>query len=663
MGNSIKNKWWRPDTGLYLFIIAVFIGILFYYNLGIGIIGICLFLYLIFYNWKENRARDKRWKKHLEELSANIDSAARYAILNLPLPLTLVDFDGNVNWYNSKFSEMLPQKDIMGEEIEKLIPGVNVDKIINGEDFGEIKVGDKIFNLLYNITEMNEGKDSKFILMLYWIDVTNYSNLKEMYSDEIINVALVQVDNLDDVLSETKEEKRPFVRSDIESKLNLWASRMNAIIKKYQNDKYLVIFKQRYLENLQAKRFSILDEIREIDEGNKIPVTLSIGVGVNGRNLSELEEYAYSSLELALGRGGDQAVVRRKGNFEFYGGKTKAVEKRNRVKARLIAHALRPIIEGSSNVLIMGHKVPDMDAYGSAIGIYRAVINRGKDAYIVLNGPNESIRNIHGVFSSKEEYKFISSEEALEMIEKDTLLIIVDTNRPSFTECPELLNKSLRTVVIDHHRMGTEFVENTVLKYLEPYASSASELVTEILQYMEAKPNIEKIEAEALLAGITLDTKNFSFKTGVRTFEAASLLRRFGADTTVVRQFFQDDLETFVSKSNIVKNARMYGEDVAISVSAEPLKNVQLALAQGADELLRIRGVTTSFTVGRNDEGTVFISARSLRDVNVQVILEKLGGGGHMTIAGAQLYEVSIEKAESMLMEAIKEFFVGDEKQ
>jgi c-di-AMP phosphodiesterase-like protein len=310
----------------------------------------------------------------------------------------------------------------------------------------------------------------------------------------------------------------------------------------------------------------------------------------------------------------------------------------------------------------MGHKVPDMDAYGSAIGIYRAVINRGKDAYIVLNGPNESIKNIHGVFSGKEEYKFINSQDALEMIEKDTLLIIVDTNRPSFTECPELLNKSLKTVVIDHHRMGTEFIENTVLKYLEPYASSASELVTEILQYMEAKPNIEKIEAEALLAGITLDTKNFSFKTGVRTFEAASLLRRFGADTTVVRQFFQDDLETFVSKSSIVRNARMYGEDIAISVSSENLKNVQLALAQGADELLSIRGVTTSFTVGQNEEGTVFISARSLRDVNVQVILEKLGGGGHMTIAGAQLYDVSIEDAETMLMEAIKEYFEGDEK-
>lgn len=657
MGNNSKHIGLKANSGLYLFIIAVFIMICFYYNTGVGVIGTILFIYLMFHNWRTNRARDKRWKRYIEELSSNIDSAARYAILNLPLPLTLVDFDGKITWYNSKFSEIVSENDLIGSEIEGIVSDVDVDCLINGEDLGDIKIGDKVYNLLSSITEMGEGKESRYILMLYWIEVTSYAHLKELYKDEITNVAIIQVDNYDDVMNETKEEKRPFVASEIESKINLWASRMNGIIKKYSTDKYLVVFKQRYLDNLEAKRFSILDDIREIDEGNRIPVTLSIGVGVSGKNLGQLEEHAYSALELALGRGGDQAVVRKQGNFEFYGGKTKAVEKRNRVKARLIAHGLRPIIDESSRVIIMGHKNPDMDAYGAAIGVYRAVINRGKEAYIVLNEVNESIKNIHDVFSDQDEYNFISSNRAVELLEEDALVVVVDTHRPSFTECPDLLKDDTRIVVIDHHRMGTEFIENTVLKYLEPYASSTSELVTEILQYMESKMTIEKIEAEALLAGISVDTKNFTFKTGVRTFEAASLLRRHGADTTVVRQLFQDELEMFISKSNIVSNAKNIGNTVALSVTHERIPNLQLALAQGADELLNIRGITTSFAMGMGEDDVVYISARSLGDVNVQLIVEKIGGGGHITMAGAQLKDMTLDEGAEVLRTAIDEYF------
>lgn len=661
MGNSSKHIGLKANSNLYLFIIGVFIMILFYYNIGVGIIATLLFIYLIFHNWRSNRARDKRWKKYIEELSSNIDSAARYAILNLPLPLTLVDFDGKITWYNSKFSEIVSENDLIGNEIEEVVADIDVDRLINGEELGDIKIGDKVFNLLSSITEMGEGKESRYILMLYWIDVTNYAHLKELYKDEITNVAIIQVDNYDDVMSETKEDKRPFVSSEIESKINLWASRMNGIIKKYSTDKYLVVFKQRYLDNLEAKRFSILDDIREIDEGNKIPVTLSIGVGVSGKNLGQLEEHAYSALELALGRGGDQAVVRKQGNFEFYGGKTKAVEKRNRVKARLIAHGLRPIIDESSKVFIMGHKNPDMDAYGAAIGVYRAVVNRGKEAYIVLNTVNESIKNIHDVFSKEDGYNFISSQQAVEMLEEDALVVVVDTHRPSFTECPDLLRDDSRIVVIDHHRMGAEFIENTVLKYLEPYASSTSELVTEILQYMESKMTIEKIEAEALLAGISVDTKNFTFKTGVRTFEAASLLRRHGADTTVVRQLFQDDLEMFIAKSNIVSNAVRVKNEVALSITHDAIPHIQLALAQGADELLNIRGITTSFTMGVGDDDVIYVSARSLGDVNVQLIVEKIGGGGHITMAGAQLRDMTLEEGAKILQNAINEYFEEDD--
>jgi c-di-AMP phosphodiesterase-like protein len=305
----------------------------------------------------------------------------------------------------------------------------------------------------------------------------------------------------------------------------------------------------------------------------------------------------------------------------------------------------------------MGHKNPDMDAYGAAIGVYRAVVNRGKESYIVLNTVNESIKNIHDVFSNEDGYNFISSQQAVEMLEEDALVVVVDTHRPSFTECPDLLRDDTRIVVIDHHRMGAEFIENTVLKYLEPYASSTSELVTEILQYMESKMTIEKIEAEALLAGISVDTKNFTFKTGVRTFEAASLLRRHGADTTVVRQLFQDDLEMFIAKSNIVSNAVRVKNEVALSITHDAIPHIQLALAQGADELLNIRGITTSFTMGVGDNDVIYVSARSLGDVNVQLIVEKIGGGGHITMAGAQLRDMTLEEGAEILQNAINEYF------
>lgn len=663
MANSKFSKLLTPDSKIYLWIVALLVLIIFYYNIIIGAIGILILVYLQFYNWRSSKQRNKKWQMYIENLSSDIDSAARYAILNLPLPLTLIDFDGKVSWYNSKFNEVVDDKDILGENIEDLIPYLDTEKIIDGEDQKGIKVGDRYYDVLNNIVKIQEKNESRYIIMLYWLDITEYNTLRDTCEEEKPVIALIQVDNYDDVMSETKEDKRPFLKSEIDGKITLWASRMNGLIKKYQEDKYLVVFESKFIENLEAKKFSILDDIREIDAGNKIPVTLSIGVGLKGKNFSKLEEYAYSALELSLGRGGDQAVVRKKGNFEFYGGKTKAVEKRNRVKARIIAHAFRPLIDESNKVLIMGHKFPDMDCYGSAIGVYRSVLNRGKDPYIVLNEVTEPIKNIHGLFKDNEEYNFINSEEAIEIAKDDekVMLVVVDTHRPSFTECPELLEVCDRVVLMDHHRMGTEFIENPVLRYLEPYASSTSELVTEILQYMGSKMHLEKVEAEALLAGILVDTKNFTFKTGVRTFEAASLLRRFGADTTVVKQLFQDDLSTFIAKSNVVRNAKIYNHDVAISICDTDILNAQLVAAQGADDLLNIRGITTSFVFSREDE-TIFISGRSLGETNVQVILEKIGGGGHLTIAGAQFRDISMDEAKEKLLNAVDEYFKEGEK-
>jgi len=642
-----------------MWILGIFVFIIFLYEPFFGILGVVVLVYLIYYNWKSNFDRAKKWRKYIETLSLNIDNAARYAILNLPIPLLLVDFDGKITWYNSKFQELVTDKNLLNKHITDIASGISLDKIISSDgDYQQIKYGDKNYQILHNVVELEEVADNeRFIVMLYWLENTVYQNLKEIYKDEKPVAALIQVDNYDDVLKNTKEEKQPFIISEMDGLMNRWSSRMNGILKKYQKDKYLILFENKYLDNLEAKRFTILDDIREIDLGNKIPVTLSIGVGTDGKNLSQLEEYAFSSLELALGRGGDQAVVRKQGNFEFYGGKTKAVEKRNRVKARIIAHAFRPLIDESSKVFIMGHKFPDMDCFGAAVGVFRAVANRGKDGYIILDHINESITNVYKEFEAHEEYNFITSQDALAMIGENDLLVVVDTHRPSFTECPELLEKTDRVVLFDHHRRGTEFIENTALQYTETYASSTSEMITEILQYISNKVHIQKIEAEALLAGIAVDTKNFSFKTGVRTFEAASLLRRMGADTTFVKQLFQDDIETFVAKSNIVSNAELYREEIAISYAPMGLENAQLISAQSADELLNIRGTTTSFVIGDKGDGMIFISGRSLGDVNVQLIMEKLGGGGHLTVAGAQFEESTISEVKVLLIQAIDEYF------
>ncbi len=651
------SKLFKPSYTVYLVIIGLLTFIIAIYDLFLGIISFLVWIYLIFKNWRMNHEKSKKWAYYIESLSAEMDSAARYAILNLPFPLTLLSVDGTVSWYNSSFSSLFDETQLLGTNISDFLPSFSMEAITTNEKgYIEAKVSDRYYKIYHNIVKVDkESKENNFIVMLYWIDNTEYTKVNELYMDERTITAIVQVDNYDEVLKSTKEEKQVFVSAEIDRKVNLWASRMNAIIKKYQKDKYIVFFEHRFLENLEAKKFSILDDVKTIDEGNKSKVTLSIGVGALGRNLLKLEEYAFTALELALSRGGDQAVVRKKGEFKFYGGKSKAVEKRNRVKARMIAHGLRPLIDDSPKVFIMGHMNPDMDCFGAAIGMFRAVTNRGKDSYIVLNQVNDEIFNVYNLFDT-DFYQFVSSEEALQTITDKDLLIIVDTHRPSITECPELLEKTERIVVIDHHRVGTEQVEAPVLKYTEPYASSACELVTEILQYIDNKIFIEKHEAEAMLAGIAVDTKNFSFKTGVRTFEAASFLRRAGADTTTVKQLFQDNLDTFIAKSSIVRTATMFSDDIAIALCPDNIENTQLASAQGADELLNIRGISASFVIGKKLDGTVIISGRSLGDINVQVILEKIGGGGHLEIAGAQFTDKTIDEVRALLENSINEY-------
>ncbi len=429
---------------------------------------------------------------------------------------------------------------------------------------------------------------------------------------------------------------------------------MSATMVRYKSGKYFVIFEQKYIERIETSKFVILDEVRSVETDGDFPPSLSIGVGVGGKTLSELEEYALASLDLALGRGGDQAVVKRKNRVEYYGGKLQTVEKRNKGKSRIMAHALRQMIDQSGRVLIMGHRNPDMDSFGAALGISRIVKNRNKEGAIVVTGKSTPISKVYQRALDSGQHRFITPEEAKTIADKDTLLIVVDTHRPSLLDAPELLSMTDKIVVIDHHRKAEDSIDNATLTYMETYASSTSELVAEILQYMgDGKKTIEKTEAEALLAGIIVDTKSFSIKTGARTFEAASWLRRNGADTASVRQFFQTDMDFFKMKATIIADAEVIADGIAISACEGQHANVHILTSQAADELLNIQDIRASFVVGSNEAGNTVISARSLGEINVQTIMEKMGGGGHLTTAGAQL-QTSVEETVDDLKELLR---------
>lgn len=668
MSNKRIFNFLIPDSKLYLLIIGVLVGIIAFYEPKIAILGVLLLAYLIYYHWRNIHLKKVEWTKYIESLTTGLDTATKYAIINLPIPLVMVETDGTISWYNTRFLQITDSKKLLEENIKDIVPGFNIDSIMSRKEDThiEISIKDKYYKVLYNVVQKSKSRENReeYIIMLYWIDNTGFTTLKTKYNDEKVNVGIIQIDNYEDVRNNTDEANRPIVFVEVDKILNSLASRIGGFIRKYENDKYLLIFENKHLDNLETKKFEILDNVREVDLGNRIPVTLSIGIGVNGKSLSQQFEYAGAALDIALGRGGDQAVVKRIDKLSFYGGKSKAVEKRTKVKARVIAHALRQLIDQSEEVFIMGHKNGDMDSFGASIGIYRAVKNRDKKAYIVLSGVNPSIKNIYDRLKAEHpEYleDIVTPEQARVIADKSSLCVLVDNHRPSYTEAPQLLEIVDKVVLIDHHRRGVDFIEDPVLSYLEPYASSTCELVTEILTYMGEKLNINKFEAEALLAGISVDTKNFTFQTGVRTFEAASFLRRAGADTTAVRQLFQDDINTFVTKAEVVKDAKIIDDRIAISKLRKESNDSVLIAAEAANDLLNINGIMASFVLVVSD-GRIHISGRSLGDISVQLILEKLGGGGHLAVAGAQIDNVDIDEAEEMLKEAIREYFEEGEK-
>ncbi|MEE0797207.1 MAG: DHH family phosphoesterase [Anaerovoracaceae bacterium] len=570
----------------------------------------------------------------------------------IPFPVCVINADGKVLSAGSRIGEVFLYDNIVDADIFALTGFKTADLFAAADDGGHplLKRNDRIFRLVCQKVTA-EGEDELTIL---FEDVTKLEELKDKYNAERMCIAKIQIDNFDELLANTPAESRTSVPGEIDRLVRKWAEKINASINRMGDDSYVVIIEQRYLEKVISSKFDILDEVRKIDTAADFPVSISIGAGAGGKSAAQTEEYADAALDLALGRGGDQAVVKRNMKIEYFGGKLQTVEKRNKGKSRIVGHALRQLIDQSKKIFIMGHVNPDMDCFGASLGVMRLCAVNDREPYIVIDNYKEAL---HAVFKQAREsgnYRFISSERAKALADRDSLVIVVDTHRPSMVQCPELLKICEKKVIIDHHRRVEDFIENPVLAYMESYASSASELVAEILQYMSSKKALEKLEAEALLAGITVDTNGFAVKTGVRTFEAAAWLRRQGADPSEVSRFFQEDRDSFMIKAEALSNADFHENGIMTSVCGRSHPDEQVICAQVADQLLTVKGARASFVAGVNGEGRTVVSARSLGDVNVQLIMEKFNGGGHLTTAAAQV-DMSPEEVIKRILEIMEE--------
>ncbi len=553
----------------------------------------------------------------------------------VPLPICMINQQGKVLSASDRINEVFIYDEIVDSDIFTLtgIKAVDLYEAAESAQYPVIKRNQKIFKMVPH--KINENGEE--LLAVLFNDVTAFEELKERYNEERMCLAKIQVDNYDELIADMTAQERQSLTNAIDNIIRKWAGRANASVNEMDNNIYLVAFEQHFLDRIIELKFNILDEVRDLETGADFPASLSIGVGAGGKNPHETEEYADAALDLALGRGGDQAVVKQNRRIEYFGGTLQTVEKRNKGKSRIVGHALKQLIDQSKKIFIMGHKNPDMDCFGAALGIARLCSLREVEPYIVIDNYKDALQVIFKQARDSDEYRFINSEKAKALADKDSLMIVLDTHRPSMVECPELLDICERVVVIDHHRRVEDFIENPVLAYMESYASSTCELVTEILQYMISKKALIKLEAEALLAGMTIDTNGFTVKAGVRTFEAAAWLRRQGADPTEVRRFFQEEMESFSIRARALAEAHFYEEGVVVSVCGKSHPDEQVICAQVADQLLNVRGVKASFVAGVNGEGRTVISARSLGEVNVQTVMEKFNGGGHLTTAAAQV--------------------------
>lgn len=637
-------------------IIIVILGVLAFYNWILGLLGLILtsipFYYIFIIDYQQRRETEK----YISTLSYRVKKVGEEALMEMPIGIMLINDDYFIEWANPFLASCFDEETLIGKSLYDV--GDSLIPLIKQEVETEIlTLMDRKFRVIHRAEER----------LLYFFDITEQIEVEKLYKDERTVIAIIFLDNYDDITQGMDDQTRSNLNSLVTSILNKWANENGVFLKRVSSERFIGVFNEQILHTLEKSKFSILDDVREITSKQNIALTLSIGVGSGVSSLPELGEIAQSSLDLALGRGGDQVAIKQtNGKVKFYGGKTNPVEKRTRVRARVISHALKELIVDSDKVIIMGHKNPDMDAVGAAIGIQKIAQMNECESYIVMNFHEidtgvrrlmEEIKNHESLFS-----RFISPEEALEIATEDTLLVIVDTHKPSLVIEERLLSRIDHVVVIDHHRRGEEFIDNPLLVYMEPYASSTAELVTELLEYQPKRGKIDMLEATALLAGIIVDTKSFTLRTGARTFDAASYLRGQGADTILVQKFLKEDVETYLKRAKLIESVYFYKEGIAIGKGNQDQVFDQVLIAQTADTLLTMDGVLASFVISKRSESLVSISARSLGDVNVQVIMESLGGGGHLTNAATQLHDIDIVEAEQELLDAIDEYLEGRKK-
>lgn len=636
---------------LYAAIIAASLGTLSYYGhhkeaTVLFILSIAALVYLdSLYIYKR-----KKWDRFVDTTIKKMYISVYKSAENADFPIILVGRDGDIIWNNKSARNAFGWEEI--ESGFEILTGKKAEELFieNGPSSIDIEIKDKVYHINNVYIRSSEGEFNEEMALLTFIDITNIRDAEA----KSVSVMLLEIDNFSDLMQSIENDKKPFLLAELEKVIFGYGQNTMALVKRYDSSKYMLIIPNKYLDEEIRKKFNILDKIKEINQGNTIEPTISIGVGMDGQNPRENSQLANAAKELALGRGGDQAVVKTKENLQFFGGKSKEIEKKSRVRSRVVAHALRDLISESGNIFIMGHKNPDMDCLGAAIGINVIARGLGKDARILLEEPYSNILPLLNKFRSTENYKdtFVSVNQASRTIKGDDLLIIVDVHSENYVLDKEFIKNFSKRIIVDHHRRAPDQIQGSTMSYIENYASSTSELVTELIQYIFEKPNLSILEAESLFAGIRVDTKSFNFKTGVRTFEAASFLKRLGASSQDIRELFASDLESYVRKSELIKKA-VIEDNIAITTYDGDDADLLLA-AQAADELVGFKNINASFVLTRDNDDVV-ISGRSMGIQNVQVILEALGGGGHMTMAGARLKGVTMEEALQRLKDAISE--------
>lgn len=651
-------------TKIYLVIILILFILISVFRPILIIPSIILYISILCYTYFANNKRKSEISEQLQDLTLTVDSAAKSSLINSPFPLVILETNGNIVWKSSKFVTEFADID-MDNYIDDLIIDIK-DEIEKSDNkkrksvIRQIQIGKKTYTVQGEFAKSKKyerKKSPEYMMILYFIDETEKVKLKQENEDKKICVGIIMIDNYEEVTQRVDAEQKTQLMAKVESTIYDWVNETNGILVKADRDTYVYVFEQKNLEKIKEEKFAILDSIKNLVRKDKIQLTLSIAISNEGDTERDVYKSASAAMDVILGRGGDQAVIRQNGKYLFFGGKVEEVEKRTKVKARIVAHALEELIKENDKIMIMGHTNPDIDAIGSALGVYRIAKTLGKDARIVANVETPSIKDLYESIKDQYQEVFISSETALAQVDSGTLVVVVDTHKKTYVESPELLAKTNKIVVIDHHRRSADFIDNSILTFQEVYASSAAELVTEIIQYTQNEVELSEVEAEALYAGIMMDTKNFTFKTGVRTFEAAAYLRRCGVDIIKVKKWFQSDLESYNTISEIVRKAEIVRDSIGISIYDVQEKETSLICAKAADELLTIGNITASFVLGLMEDGKVCISGRSIGDVNVQMILEKLGGGGHITLAGAQLENVTMDEAKQELISKINEYF------